>query len=113
METTDQMANDAIEAAANYLTTKVDRRHKKHIKEAKNPKQGGDGYTQLGEDCHCEEQKVEIEEGKKSPLMRSPVANRKNMRRDGVAEKNELEAKLLKETLSTITKSHNMVEFNL
>ena len=111
--TTNQMANDAIEAAANYLTTKVEKHHKKHIKDEKHPKQGYDGYLQLTEECDCSEQKMEIEEGKKSPLMRSPVANRKVMRRDGVAEKNQLEPKLLKESLAAITKSHNMAEFNL
>ena len=46
-------------------------------------------------------------------MMRSPVANRKCMRRDGVAETNEIEPKLVKETVLTLTKSHNMVEFNL
>ena len=105
--------SNAIEAAANYLTAKVERRHKKHSKDDKNPKQGNDGYIQLTEECDCKEQKLEIEEGKKSPLMRSPVANRKVTRRDGVAEKNELEPKLLKESLACITKSHNMAEFNL
>ena len=113
MAENDPLAADAIEAAANYLTTKVNRRHKKHKKEEEHAKQGGDGYSKLTEECHCEEEKLEIVEGKKSPLMRSPVANRKVMRRDGVAEKNETEAKLVRETLGAVIKSKNMVEFNL
>ena len=61
-ETTDKMTTDAIEAAAKYLTTKVEKRHKKHVKDD-GKQQGNEGYSKIPEECLCDEQMADIEEG--------------------------------------------------
>ena len=45
--------------------------------------------------------------------MTSPFANREVKRRDGVAAKNDLEVKLVKESVKEIAVTSNMDEFNL
>ena len=111
--TDNKLADEAIEQAAKYLTTKVDKQHRKHSKEEKAPTKGDDGYLKLSNECHCEEEKQEIEEGRKSQLLRSPATNRKVMRREGVAEKNESEKKLVKEAVESIAVSSNLTDYNL
>ena len=104
MATIGEKAMQAIEGTAAYLTMKVEKRHKKHAKEERKAKHGGnrDGKPKL--ECHCEKEKLKIEESKKSPFLESPIANRKVMRRNGVAEQSEAEPKLLKEALGAIMK---------
>ena len=99
------LADDAIEVAATNLMLKVDKRHKKQCKKC--PMHQQPGYIKLPTKCQCEQEKLQIEEGKKSPIMRSPIGDRRVMRRDGVAEKNQFESKLLKESVS------HMVRLNL
>ena len=52
--------------------------------------------------CHCEDIKLQLEVGKESAVMRSPVKDRRMSRRGSVAERNETERKLVKETLKVI-----------
>lgn len=54
-----------------------------------------------------------LEEGRKSPLIKSPVADRKFVRCQGVSEKNEIERHLVKETLKNCLKAENVLEYNL
>ena len=112
-DSSDNLAEEAIDQAAKYLSTKVDKQHRKHSKEKKSPTQGDDGYLKLTNDCQCEEEKVDIEEGRKSPLMKSPATNRKEMRREGVAEKNESEKKLVKEAVENVIKNTYLADCNL
>ena len=51
--------------------------------------------------------------GTSSPLLQSPVADRKFNRRDGVAEKNEVESQLIREALDTIKKNECFKQYNL
>ena len=111
--TSAKMADDAIEAAAKYLTTKIEKQHKKHCKLEQCSKQGHPGYLRLPSLCQCEEEKLQIEKGKKSPMMKSPIADRRSRRRDGVAEMSDMEGRLVRGALEIILKTHGMAEFNL
>ena len=113
METSIEMANSAIEAAANFLILKIEKHHRKHIKEEKTTEQRYCEYIRLPRECQCEKQKLEVFEGKNSPLITSLIANRKVLRRDAVAERCEVESTLLRESLTNIKKTNNMVEMNL
>ena len=103
------MADDAIESAADHLLSKVEKRHKKQIKECSVQQQPG--YLKLPTECRCEQEKLQIEEGKKSPIMRSPIGDRRVMRRGGVAEMSKMEGKLVKGALKTILKTQGMTEY--
>ena len=102
----------AIEAAASYLIKKVDNRHQKHSKRHQCPKQGINGYLRLPSKCECEKEKLQIEEGKTSSVMRSHNAERISRRRNGVAETCEMDRKLVRETLEVILKTNGMAAYN-
>lgn len=94
----------AIETAAHTINKKEEKRHKKHCQQAKND------YRHLP--CNCDDVKLQVEEGKASKVLKSPVMNRKAERREGVAEKNETERKLVKETVKVIVKSSHIDDYN-
>ena len=66
--------------------------------------------TPIGDKCFLE---VELEEGRKSPLLLSPVTNRKNSRRESVFEKNEIERNLLKESLKKYMRNKHVARYDL
>ena len=106
----------AIEGAAKYLKKKEEKQHKKH--NPLNKKHSGpskEKYEQLttDEDCHCEIVKSEIEEGKKSRVIKSSIIDRTAQRRKGVAAQNDTEKKLVKETVEVLVKTQNMKDYNL
>ena len=58
--------------------------------------------------------KDELEEGKCSSVIRSPRVDRIVQRREGVAAKNEIEGKLVKESVKALSRTTSLnVEFNL
>ena len=57
--------------------------------------------------------KSEIEEGKKSRVMKSSILDRNVERRKGIAAQNDTEKKLVKETVEVMVKTQNMKEYNL
>ena len=97
--------DSAIEAAAEQINKKEEKKHKKHCNTcSKNHSKH--------ETCNCDDVKLQIEEGKDSKVMKSPQVNRKCERREGVAEKNETERKLVTETLRVIVRNTNMGDYN-
>ena len=104
-----KMTDDAIEATANHLISNVEKRHKRHVKACLMQQQPG--YLKLPAECQCQQEKLQIEEGKKSPIMRSFIGDRRVMRRDGVAEMSEMERKLVKGALRNILKTQGMTEY--
>lgn len=90
----------AIEIAAKTVKKKEEKRRKKNHCHHK------------GDLCDCDDVKLQIEEGKTSNVMKSPVLNRKFYRREGVAEKNKTERLLVKETVKVITKTTHINEYN-
>ena len=125
----DNKPNDtAIDNAASHLIKKVEKRHKKHsdcdcqkmsTREANDPSErrhkishserqrnGSRSTSKISQPCVCAMMEMmKIEEGTKSPLMRSPGSNRKVTRREGVAERNELERMLAREAVKEISKN--------
>ena len=116
---------EAIESAATYITKKEEKHHKKHNsgcnKKHSDSSNGflnmesGSGYTKLEmeEQCHCKEVISQVEEGKRSRVMKSSIIDRTVQRRKGVAAQNETEKKLVKETVEVMVKTQNMKEYNL
>ena len=51
---------------------------------------------------YCKELDLQLEEGRKSPLLLSPGTNRKEVRREAVSEKNETERCLVTESLKNL-----------
>ena len=103
--------DEAIETAAYSINKKESKKHKKHCSLFKGGVKKGPG-NELTVGCSCGGLRVELEEGKDSPVMKSPRVNRKSIRREGVAEKNETERKLVKETIKVILKGSNIEEYN-
>lgn len=50
----------------------------------------------------CNKLEEELKEGRNSPLLRSPVTNRKEERREGVAERNLTERSLVTKSLENL-----------
>ena len=103
---------EAIETAAHSITKKESKKHnhKKHCHLFNFMKK--ETPNELNVDCTCDGLRVELEEGMKSTVMKSPRMNKKSMRREGVAEKNETERRLVKETIKVILKENNIEEYN-
>ena len=128
------MADLAVEIAAKTIEKRLENHHKKHCKRRnnndknsgknddnsnnsnisnKNSNDNNDENSQvLDEECTCGEARLNIEEGKTSPVIISPITNRKADRREGVSEMNNTERKLVKEAVKVVARSENMVEFN-
>ena len=112
MGTNGKIADDVVEAAANSLVAKIEKRHQKHINEEQKYRMHQQpGYIKLPTECHCKKEKLEIEEGKKSPVVKSPITDRRTMRRNGVAETSEVEGKLVKEALEVMLRASNLTEY--
>ena len=65
------------------------------------------------EECSCDELKAEIEAGKKSSVMRVADDGSKGLlrRREAIAEKNDTERILTKETVKVLTKNSIVESF--
>lgn len=97
----------AIEHAALDITLKEQKLHnKKKIIKPKN-------YEQISNHDCCSELKVELEEGKKSPILLSPIANRKLDRREGVSERNITERSLVKKSLKNLIQDDNIAKYDI
>ena len=115
---------EAIESAASYITQKEVKHHKKHkgscdkkhsTGSSDDSAESGSGYTKLemDEHCHCKEAITQVEQGKRSRVMKSSIIDRNVQRRKGVAAQNDMEKKLVKETVEVLVKTENMKEYNL
>ena len=141
-ETKDITINDCvveIEIAASTIKKKLEKHHKKYcskhhnrnsytsndnlsdkitnincITTTTNNSNNNNEYSQLlDEECTCGEARLNIEEGKTSTVIISPIMNRKAHRREGVSEKNNTERKLVKEAVKLVARSANMVDLNM
>ena len=111
METDAKMTQEAIEAAAHYLTEKIEKQHKRCCKE-KNYQNGRfSRYFRIPSECQCEKEKLQIYEGK-GLLLKSQTANRRSERRSGFAETSSVDRKLLKTTLKIILKTQALALYN-
>ena len=95
----------AIELAALEIKSKEKKSHKKTIVHPK-------GYEPMEHDC-CSELAVELAEGKKSPMLLSPVMNRKKDRREAVSEKNVTERSLVKQSLKKLIQDDNISKYDI
>ena len=95
-----------IEHAALSIKEKEKKKHKKttHNK----PKD----YESIGTEC-CEELNAELNTGKKSPMLLSPVLNRKAERREAVSEKNCTERTLVRESVKKLIQDENVEKYGL
>ena len=122
IEMDEEEMEEAIETAAYALNKKQTKKQAKkhcHLFKTTSPKTSPNGSPQDtnflgvgGPGCKCGGLHVELQEGMESTVMKSPRMNRKSMRREGVAEKNETERKLVKETIKVILKGSNIDEYN-
>jgi hypothetical protein len=96
----------AIETAALTINKKEEKKHKKYCQLSKTK-----DYNKR-DVCNCNDVKLQLEEGKESTVIKSPLMNRKFQRREGVAEKNETERKLVKETVKVIIKGSHIDDYN-
>ena len=127
-----QQYDEAIEIAADHLQRKETKHHRKqnHFIEQQQQQQGQkkqqkdqqqqqqqhqttSNHKKSYEENCCVGIKLEVEEGKTSPIIKSPMANRKLDRREGVAEKNNTERKLVKESVKVMARTTNLNDFNL
>ena len=118
------MSDEAVEAAASALYQKVEKEHRKHSTTVKPQKKYSTGSRQaqkkisstgrqhpvLQEQCNCDHIKAEIEASKKSSMMvKNEIGDDKRFkRREAVAEKNETERILTKETLKVLSKKSSV-----
>ena len=106
---------DALEIAADDLQKKEEKNDKKKqlnhhlvdqqqesLKKGKKKQQQSRNFVNL-----------QVKEGEVSKSYKSPRPNRKSERREGVAEKNDTEKKLLKESLKAMTRAENLNDFNI
>ena len=101
--------NDAIETAVHCIRKKESKKHhKKHCHLFKRKPSA----AKVGQRCSCNEMQLELQEGKESKVIKSPRMNRRSVRREAVAEKNETERKLVKETIKVVLKGSNIDEYN-
>ena len=116
------MSDDAVETAASIVTQKIDKEHKRHsLKKTSQQTRSGStkrhGSTklqqQLSEQCDCSHLKIELEEGMKSPMIEKRTSGTINDRRQAIAEKNETERILTKETVKVMAKNSGFQTFNL
>ena len=118
---------EVINNAASYLIKRVKDRHKHHISCGKCLKKMTEGdisevmirHHKVNHNdryrisnklvkslsCTCLAESIEIQEGKKSPLVSSPDSNRRIHRREGVAERNGSERRLTKVAVKEMTRS--------
>ena len=110
-----EMIEEAIESAARHIKKKETKQHKKHVAgESHNHSKlhRGGGYGKL-EQCSCEIVSKEVEEGKRSKVLKSSIIDRTLERRKGVAEHNDTERKLVKESVEVMVKTQNMKDYNM
>ena len=112
------MADCAVEIAASTIKKKLETHHKKHCKSRNsrenNNNNNNNDYSQLkDEECTCGQVRLNVEEGKTSTVILSPIIDRKADRREGVSEKNNTERKLVKEAVKVVVRSANMKDFNM
>ena len=105
--------DEAVEMAAHHLQRKEEKQHKKHNNNHDHHHQQQKATTNDEQQCDCIGVKLKVEQGKDSTIIKSPMANRKWDRRQGVAEKNDTERKLVKECVKVMTRTTNLNDFNL
>ena len=125
------MSDKAVEAAASILYQKIEQEHRKHStasKHAQLQKKNSTGSNQLQKkvsscsmqhpvlqkQCSCEEVKAQIEAGKKSSVIMTGEhrCDKLRSRRAAVAEKNETERILTKESVKVLAKNTSMGSIN-
>ena len=86
-----KMGEEAVINAADNLTSKIDKKHRKHDKKSLNKSHkceaGKNNKLDIG--CQCEDEKLNIKGGMKSSIFASPTLHRKFSRREGIAEQND------------------------
>ena len=124
------MLEDTINLAAMQLETKEEKQHRKtcpHIHKQQQQQQQQQQQHHVKEpttshhhqhlrssECHnCSRLRTEMEVGKSSPMIRSPIPDRKLSRREAVAERNDTERKLVKECVKVAARTNNLNDFKL
>ena len=124
---TDTPPEEVIDNAASYLIKKIEGRHRSHTNCEKCIQKMMEGdfdkttnqqhnvhrkernhksnKVVRSASCSCLDERTEIQEGTKSPLVSSPDVNRRFQRREGVAERNQLERRLAKVAVKEMRKS--------
>ena len=102
---------EAVEIAANHLRKKEEQICKKthnHEDQQQLQQDRSQKSQQRKQIYKCV--RLEVEAGKSSTILTSPKADRKFDRREGVAEKNDTEQKLVKESVKVVTISKILKE---
>ena len=106
--------DEAVAVAADHLASKINRQHEKYCKRSEHKLKLKCIRRNTDEiQCDCEEMKMKLEDGTKSPVFSSPVVNRKFARREGVAELNEADRKIAKEVVKGFAKTANLTEHQI
>ena len=96
---------NAIEYAVAGIKGKEEKRLQKLMKKEKSAKQLCKDY--------CKELDTELEEGRKSPMLLSPVINRKDNRREAISEKNTTERCLVKEAVKRLAQEEHIAKYKI
>ena len=111
------IAEGVIVSAVDQLTMKIEKQHQKHCKKQKKStgcfKNRVAVEEPLSTECNCMKLKSNVEGGRNSPLISSPVTNRKSRRREGVAEQNEQERSLTREAVKEMAKVVNLEQYDI
>ena len=107
------LVEDAINVAAAFVKQKEQKKEAKKLKKTKSNNKCASETCEDGEGKSCEIV-MEIEEGKKSSLLRSvEISDRERERRRGVMATNETEKALVKETIALMKMRENFQQLNL
>ena len=105
----------ALDEAALHLKQKMEKKHKKSVHKNsltaiinKKKNEHAPEHTDNPDDCtHCSQIKDELKVGRSSPIIGSPTTSMRQMRRQGVSQRNPTEGALVQEAMkvATITES--------
>ena len=102
--------DEAVEIAARRLEKKEEKLQKKLSLSQKQQTKHENCTSKCDSNNNM---KLKVEEGKDSTIIKSPLTNRKFERREGVAEKNDTERKLVKESVKVMARTTYLNDYNL
>ena len=93
------------------IKMKEEKHHKSKEKQRTN-KKSDKNYQAMGEEC-CEILEANLAASEQSPILRSPIPDRRNQRREAVAEQNLTERAVVKSTLKHYMMGEHSARYSL
>ena len=103
--------DEAIETATLNLKKKLEKAHMKHNSVEKGKtKEPPMSLLKIDiKNCSlCQKMEVELESGRRSPIVMSPTTSAKFQRRRGVSERSAIEGQLVREAMKVVSVNENI-----